>query len=424
MKTLRWWASLGLVLAAAAPLAAQLSSPSPRTLGLGGHSAATARRLEAVAVNPAGLGIPGQGGFSLALFPLTVRQTLGPLTLADVEEYAGKLVPREVKEDWLGRIEAEGGQRGSFGLEVTGLAMTVWRLGFQMTTLVAGEVNLAPDIAQVALFGNAGRTGSPEDLSLSGSLAKAYAVSTLAVSYAHPFRLAGGGALSVGATLKHSLGHALVLGREEGGVLQSDPIRVQLEFPIVALDEDDPSPVMGSGTGVDVGVQFKRGRLQVGAVVLNLWNGFAWDDTKLVYRPGSALFEEGASRTDFRKQPYGQAPAGVQALVEEMRFDPVVAVGGAWQVWPDLFVSADLRHRSGEGMGVGPENHVGVGVEYAGLGPLELRAGAAAVSGGLQLAGGLGLHFGPVGVSVAGAMLRGGGPDGNMAQVALIWGGR
>ncbi len=418
------WPALGLALLGGAPLAAQLSSPSPRTLGLGGNTTATARRLEAMSTNPAGLAMPGQGGFSLALLPLAVRETLGPLTLADVNAYAGKLVPHEVKEDWLGRIEAEGGQKGSFGVEVTELAFTAWRLGFQVSTLVAGELNLAPDIAQVALFGNAGRTGSPEDLSLSGSEAKAYAVSTLAASYAHPFALGDGTTMALGLTLKHSLGHALAVGREQGGVLQSDPIRVQLEFPMVALDEDDPTPVMGSGTGLDVGVQVRRGRLQVGAVVLNLLNTFAWDETKLVYRPGKALLEEDVSETDFEKQPYGQAPAAVRALVDDLTFGPVVAVGGAWELRPDLRLLGDLRHRTGEGMGVGPKSQAGVGVEYRGLGPLELRAGAAAVSDGFQLSGGLGLHLIPVGLSVAGAMIRGKGPDGNVAQVALVWGGR
>src|SRR5687768_18081631 len=75
-----------------APAAAQLGSASASTLGLAGNVTATARGLGAIAANPAGLGMPGSG-FTLTIFPVQVRPGLGPITMKDLSEFEGEVIP-------------------------------------------------------------------------------------------------------------------------------------------------------------------------------------------------------------------------------------------------------------------------------------------------------------------------------------------
>ncbi len=410
----------GLYQAGAA--SAQLAHASARTLGLGGNATATASRLEAISVNPAGLGMPG-AGFSLAVLPMTFRSALGPVSLKDINEVAGEVISPSVREAWLAEVFSSGGETGSAGGEITELAFTAGHFGFQMTTLLGADANLAPEVMEAVLFGNAGRTGTPADLSFSGSSANAFAVTTLGAGYGFPIKTAKG-SMALGATLKYSIGHALAVGREKGGSLQSDPIKVDVEFPSLVSGGDDYNAGNGgSGVGLDVGFQMQQDKLHLGAAVQNVFNTFAWDDANLEFRPGTALLEQGDNTTDFDAKPYASAPADLKAVVDDMKFDPALAVGAAYDVKPDFTLSADLRTRFGDGMSLTPKTQVGAGAEYRGIGPLHLRGGLAAVTGGFQLGGGASLILGPVNLSFAAAMLSG-DTEGSVGQFTLSFGGR
>lgn len=401
---------------------AQLAHASARTLGLGGLSTATASRLEAISVNPAGLGMPGSG-FSLSVLPMTFREALGPVALKDLNEVAGEVISSSVKEAWLARILEADGESGTAGGEITALAFTAGHFGFQMSTLLAADVELSPEVMEVVLYGNAGRTGTPANISFSGSSADAYAVTTLGASYGFPIKTAKG-SMALGATLKYSVGHALAVGREKGGSLQSDPIKVNVNFPILVSGGDDyDAGNGGSGVGVDVGFQMQRDQLRLGAAVQNLFNTFAWDEAMLEYRPGTATLQQGDNTTDFDPQSYAAAPADIKTAVDDLKFDPALAVGMAYDVKPDLTVSADARARFGDGMGLGPKTQFGAGAEYRGIDVLHLRGGLAAVTGGFQFGGGASLILGPVNLSFAGALLRG-DSDGSVGQFTLSFGGR
>ncbi|HSW28269.1 MAG TPA: DUF5723 family protein [Longimicrobiales bacterium] len=409
----------GLFQAGAA--SAQLAHASARTLGLGGNATATASRLEAISVNPAGLGMPG-AGFSLTVLPMTFRSALGPVSMKDLNEVAGEVISSSVKEAWLAEVLSSGGETGSVGGEITALAFTAGHFGFQMTTLLGADANLAPEVMEVVLYGNAGRTGTPANISFSGSEANAFAVTTLGAGYGLPIKTAKG-SMALGATLKYSVGHLLAVAREKGGSLQSDPIKVDVEFPSVVSGGDDYDGNGGSGVGLDVGFQMQRDKLHLGAAVQNLFNTFAWDDATLEFRPGTATLQQGDNNTDFDAKPYASAPADLKAVVDDMKFDPTLAVGGAYDVKPDFTLSADLRTRFGDGMSLTPKTQVGAGAEYRGIGPLHLRGGLAAVTGGFQLGGGASLILGPVNMSFAAAMLSG-DTEGSVGQFTLSFGGR
>ncbi|MCH7564823.1 MAG: conjugal transfer protein TraF [Gemmatimonadetes bacterium] len=405
-----------------APLPAQLANASATTIGLAGNHTATARGFAAISVNPAGLAMPGSG-FSLSLLPIQVRSGIDPINFSDLKDVEGTVISAATKEEWLSRVNTEGRQSGTFGVDVSELALTVGRLGLQLSTIVSATMNLAPDIVEAVLFGNAGRTGSPTDLSFSGSTLEGFAVTTAGLSLGVPINSATGG-MAIGATVKWSVGHGVAVARDQGGSFVSDPTRVTVNFPIVHTDEDDPEFNNGSGVGLDVGFMMTRDRMSFGVSVQNVFNTFAWKEETLRYRPGTADIQQGSSETDFEKQSYSAAPAALKATIEEMTFDPTVAVGGAYDVSEDFTVSADVRSRLGDGLALVPRFHLGAGAEYRGLRVLHLRGGAAIITDGFQLGGGASLVLGPVNFSAAVAVQTGDLEDTTFAQFVLSFGNR
>ncbi|NIR34826.1 MAG: hypothetical protein GWN07_12020, partial [Actinobacteria bacterium] len=174
-------ALLALVFAAA-PLSAQLPQASATALGMGYNTTASTRGFAAIANNPAGLGVDDSPGFSLAVPALAVQGGLGPVTLADLAEWEGRLVPASVKDEWLERVRESGGQSGPVLAGATPVALSVGSFGFQLSTQAGGEANLAPDLVELMLYGNAGRTGSAQDFDLEGSSLDGFILTTAAVA--------------------------------------------------------------------------------------------------------------------------------------------------------------------------------------------------------------------------------------------------
>src|SRR5689334_12247382 len=147
--------ALALVaVAAIAPNAeAQLASASAASLALGDNYTALARGFNAVAWNPANLGMPGNPMMS---FGFAGRGAAGmdPISLSDLSQYSGAMIPQTVLSNWLSRVQAQGGQSleadgsGSFGLSVGSLA-------FQLSTSAYERGKLSPDAVEVLLYGNA-----------------------------------------------------------------------------------------------------------------------------------------------------------------------------------------------------------------------------------------------------------------------------
>lgn len=400
---------------------AQLAAASASTLGLAGNVTARARGIGAISANPAGLGMPGSG-FTLALLPIQARPGLGPITLKDLKDFQGVDVPVATKQAWLDEVKTQGSQSGSAGAEVTEVALAMGRIGLQVSTIVGAQMSLAPDVVELLLFGNAGRIGSPVTTSLSGSSVEAFAISTVGGSFAIPLKSANGD-MAVGATLKYSAGHFMANGQVTSGSFTANPLEVKLTLPVITIPDSDADPVIGSGIGLDLGFQMHRGTFGLGAAVLNVVNTFKWKDDKLVYRPGTASWNQNSSTDDFDEQPFGNAPTSNRQLVDDMKFDPALAVGASLDLSEVLTVSADLQNRFGDGIELGPKFHLGAGGEYRGLKVLHVRAGAAAVTGGVELAGGASLVLGPVSLSGAAAK-RSGDIDTQMAQFTLSFGGR
>ena len=424
----RGFGALAALLMGASPSAAQLPGAGAAVLGTADAYTALARGFSAVGLNPAGLGMPDNPGFSLAFLPFRADQTLDPLTLADLADYGGRLLPASVKEGWLQEIASAGGQTGGGRVEVTALSFNAGRVGLQISTVGGGRSVLNDDAAELLLFGNAGRTGTPRDMDLSGSEVEGFAVTTLGIAVGLPLSRAWGAqgehALALGATAKYSVGHALALGQDAGSVLQSNPLEIEVAFPTLHSDPDEGATSRGSGVGLDLGAAWASGPWQAGAAVKNLFHTFEWRLASMVYRPGEALFNGEDNDSDFEERPASEAPVALRDRVAELTFRREVVLGGAYRAHPALTLTAEAGKRFGDGLDTGPESRLGVGLEYRPAPFLPLWGGVAAITDGYRLAGGMGLFVGPVQLSLAGSHQGGDAGTGTLAAFSLSFGGR
>ncbi|HEX6927163.1 MAG TPA: conjugal transfer protein TraF [Longimicrobiaceae bacterium] len=388
------WVVLALAFAAS-PLSAQLPNPAAGVLGMGGNQTAGVRGFSALSINPAGLGMPDGPSVSGSVATVRGSAGLGPIGLGDLADYDDSEVPHEVRERWLERIDRANGERGWAGGELTYLSVQMGGLAFQLSTTADIVADLGPGAAELLLFGNAGRTGEPAEIELTGSSLDVVAASTAALGYGRALVETEERAVAVGATLKYTVGHAMMTAMDLGGAASADPVQVAVEFPVVQSDENlglgDGD--RGSGVGLDAGVAWREGRFQAGLSVQNLFNTFSWDEDKLLFRPGTISLTSEERRTDFRARAYAEAPERVRARVRELGYSPVVAAGVGYEVGPQLYVSADVRQQVGDDRSPSPNTHVGAGAEYRPLPWLPVRGGAAAISDGYLFSGGLGLDL-------------------------------
>jgi hypothetical protein len=397
-------AAIGL-LATAAPAAGQLGSASAASLGMGEVRTPIARGFDAVASNPAGLAMPGSGGFTLALLPAVGGQGASPVTLRDVQRFEGRLVDDATKRLWSDRVRAAGAEHVDAGGDVTWLAMSVGRIGVQLSTSAHAVGSLTPDAVQALLFGNAGDTGDAGRYVLSGSEFTGMVTHTAAASYAQPFTFARGGHspmhLALGATVKYVRGLALAHGRETGGVLGDAPLELSVQFPVVSSTVDGAFDDNGHGIGLDLGAAWQSGRWRAGLAVQNVVSTFAWDASKFTYRKGTARFTSASSSSDFDERPLDQAPSEIASVLDRATFDPTIALGLAVQLPGNLLLGVDVRDRFGDAIDFTPKMVAGAGAEWRPLGWLPLRGGFAALSGGRQASGGAGVRLGAFGLDAA-----------------------
>lgn len=401
-----------------APLGAQLPQASAAALGMGYNTTASPRGFAAVANNPAGLGLPGSPGFSLAIPGLVAEAGFGPITLGDLVDWERRTVPVGVKEEWLARVVESGGQGGESGAAVTAVALNVGSVGLQISSRAGGAVAISPDAVELVLFGNAGRTGTERDFDLTGSTFDGYAMSTAALSWGFQ----ASRQMYLGVTGSYSIGSGLVVGRDGGSLLRSSPLSIEVDFPMLVPSEDW-SFNNGSGLGLDVGAVWVGPRMTVGATIQNIVNTFEWNLDGYSYVAGVARYEQGDSQSDFDEQPADDMPQSFRDIVEGLTPKPAFAVGIEMSPSPILRLAADVRKRSAEGLVFGPEFHLGVGAELRAISFLPLRTHLNVVTGGMQIGGGASLVLGPVNLS--GGIARRSGDFGaaTLGMLTLSFGG-
>lgn len=394
------------------PAAAQLASPSTAALGMGDNYIAAARGYSAISWNPANLGLSGNRGSSFQF--LTMRGLIGldPVTLTDIAEQGGELVPQNIKESWMNRIDAADGEQGTSGFDVNWLSLQIGNFGFQASTSGRAVANFSPGIARLIMFGNTDASGNPQTIDLSNSSLDLAGYSTGALGFALPIKLASPTSLvTFGVTGKYTIGHLLAMGDESTGSASADPTSVQLRFPVIHTpagdDEGGFDAQSGSGFGLDLGAAFQSGSLTLSGAVQNVVNTFEWDADKLFFREGSLLLNKDTTSSSFESEKLSVArartgadavPASLLTRIDNQKFKPVIALGAMYNVSQKLRATGDVRIGSDEGIQTGPATHAGAGLEYRLMSWLPLRVGAAYVkmseeNTGTQLGGGIGIDL-------------------------------
>lgn len=390
MKTTKFAAmALGLLLAA--PVTAQLPSASTAALGMGDNFTAAARGYHAIAWNPALLGLSGNPGASLALLPVRAIAGLDPISLKDFKDYQGVVVPASVKAQWLADVTAEGSEQGTGGVDASAIAVQIGRFGFQVGTRARAVANLGPGAVRLLLYGNTDENGNPQTIDLKDSRMNAFAATTVGGSFAIPI---GTGA-AFGITGKYTIGHLVLIGQDNGSSITSAPA-INLKFPTVTSATENGGLNNGSGFGIDLGFALQREKMTLSATVQNVMNTFKWKTDKLFFRPGEAVFNSTTKDSNFDETPYASAPQVLKQAIDDMKYKPTIGAGIALTPNDKLTLAADVRSRLGDGgIEENPKFHAGAGIEYKLASFLPLRAGAAAITGGFQYGGGLGLNLGP-----------------------------
>src|SRR5690606_15207896 len=115
---------------------------------------AAARGYGALAWNPALLASSQNLYASMTLLTTMGGARIGPIELSDIADYTDRLVPDDVKQDWLGRVAPGGSERGTVDADLTWGAAQIGRFGLQVTSSVRTTADLSRDVLQLILFGN------------------------------------------------------------------------------------------------------------------------------------------------------------------------------------------------------------------------------------------------------------------------------
>lgn len=437
-------------LLAPAMLSAQLPDPSARALGLGGAYTALARGYEAVFWNPAMLAATGGKSLTFGLPQLRVEVGSNTYTWRDFRDYANNTLDDADKQYLLDRISLD--DSALTIRTIVGIAPLSLSMGrFAVTIGSAGDMDLSVgrDAMELLFYGNARRSGPGEFFTAAGSRGAGWAATTVAGSFALPFRLSAG-RLSVGATYKMVIGNFIGRGEETASRFQVNPdfaARVAGHaiysdynpdsLPASADDVVGGTGKVGSGYGVDIGatMQFAGRNITLSAVVVNAFGSMTWDEDRLVYERTDALLEQDASGAvvDTRTTTLRLTPSQIasdptaatlrDALLAHAKFARVARVGLALRRGAASF-AADAQVRLSEGLDRRPLQAVSAGVEYRLLGILPFRAGVGWDFGeSLLLSAGTGIQLLGLNVDVSAASISGDIRPGAVlgVGVGLLW---
>ena len=377
----------------------QLPSASTAVLGTANNYTALARGFTAIAVNPAGLGMPGNPGFSLTFLPVQAQAGLNAISVADIAAFDGLKIPVATKEEWLQSVINEGSLAAQAGLTVTELALSAGPIGLQISSVAQMDASLGPDAVELALFGNAGRTGTPRDMDLEGTSGDGWAATTAALAFGLPLPGVNikGGSFAAGATLKYTVGHVVAAVRDQGSMITADPIGIDIVLASIAPVPDTFNAKNGTGMGLDLGVAWEGSIWTLSAALQNVFNSFQWELDDHAYRPGTIVADADSTVNDFDPISVASAPAVLRNELLVQRFGTALNLGAAYRRSDRLVMTADLRIGGGDTLVQGVGSHIEVGAEFRLLPFLPLRGGFSRVSGGaIHLAAGLGLELGPV----------------------------
>lgn len=401
-------AFLGLVVPAA--LAAQLPRATGRSVGMVHSATAAARGYEAIAWNPALLGMPDRPSFSLNVIQATAGSWSNAFDAGDVLKYEGDTLTTADKDTILAKIPDGSPMTLGLGVDATGIALTVRNFGFMIAGRGAAEGRVSRDFAELILYGNLQRraVGNPP-FTADSSAAAGWAGGTVAASFALPIGVPTGH-LAVGATVKVTQGAIIAGVQDLGSMLQTNPFVGEARAHLL-YTHPDSSLWNGFGVGADLGVAYDLiSGVRLGLAIENAVSSMSWDEDALLYqRREYRLEQQGDVYADsviseIEETPFDETDP-IQAalrdsLVGRSTFPTRVRAGAMLRVGPVL-LAGDAMVRLKRGLVSEESRRVSAAAELP-LSVVALRGGLATdLETGVTFGGGLGVKGGPLRVDLA-----------------------
>jgi len=421
---------IAVALLAPVTAAAQIPETSARALGMGSAYTLLAEGFEAAEWNPAVLAASHRPGFSIGLPAGSMEFGSNSWGFSDFRRYSGRALSDADKQALLDMVDTTLVVRGIVGVAPLGLSIGPFALS--VSTAASTEAGLGRDAVELALFGNASRSGAGQYFTAAGSGARGWSATTIAGSFAMPVSTPLG-RLALGVTGKKIFGHGLGLARETSSQLQVNPQfaataaghAIYTAYPD-SFSVEGPGDLLGgtgtpgSGFALDVGgvLELAGRRLTIGAVLVNVIGGMSWDEGRLRYERSAQAVTQQPDGTVIDSDQHltldGAAIDGdpvarglKDSLMARSDFSRLARVGVTMSLG-GITLAGDAQVRLSRGLDEQPQQVVRAGAEYVLLGFLPLRAGIGSdFAETLMLSAGSGLHLGPVHLDVGVANLSG-----------------
>jgi len=432
----------GVLVALPASLAAQSGQSSARAVGMGGSLTAAAVGYEAIAWNPALLGMPGYPAFSINILQagLTSRSNvLGPSELWSY--YTSDSLTLEDKNAILDKVRATSDSTFLVGAlaDVMLIGVTVGNFGVALSgTAADGSIAVSDDAVELMLIGNTERRAPGEQYLGSGTQGSEISAATLAFSWGQGFSVPVGH-LAVGVTAKLRRGIFAARGENLDSYVQNAPnFEARAGAQVLYFDPDSALNNgfglgwgnNGSGFGLDLGAAYDfASGIRIAAAVQDLFSTMSWKDENLRYVRQEYLLQQSADGSTYVDstisdvdQPYDSADATQLALRDSLfggnPFATKLRLGAQLTAGPVL-LAGDAQFELSDGIVPGANQRLSVGAELP-LSVVRVRGGlATAFDGGFTLSGGLGFKLGPVRLDVAAATTPGGDRKGFTVATGL-----
>lgn len=267
-----------LILVMAASLQIASGSYEPRTMAMAGANLVRARGVEGSLMNPANLGMDGNGGLNIKLFYIGAMAGNNSFDLSDYKRINGAFLDEGDKKTLLEDIPSSG-FKASSDLNALLLGLSVGRAALTVDMRSAESLHLPKDMFSLALFGNElNRTYS---LGMT-DMGDVWTVAATTLSYGQPIKTGVFKKMAVGIGIKHLMGINYVkaggsmdMTTTGSGFTNSGVIEI-LTAGESAYDTRRLN-MNGSGFAADIGLTCQMNdHWSFGAALMNLSNGITW----------------------------------------------------------------------------------------------------------------------------------------------------
>ncbi len=331
MQNVRSIVGLTALLAAAAPLSAQLPTGA-KAIGMGGAFVATARGHESLFLNPANLGLSGTPYWSIAFPQVGLGSTLLGMRFEDMPDVINYDDVEQTRKDEILSAIPESGTEMRFDAKLPLFSVSNRRFALGVAYGMTGEHSLGRGLAELVINGyQEGRT----DYSVGRTVGSRATYLDVAAGFGRKL-----GPVSVGVAGHYYRG--LTLMRSKLFEPRFDLAAQDFQMDYVGVQSRG-----GQGYGVDVGMALEPVKsLTVSAAVSNAYSKMTWNEnlrsrtatltkSDLVGDPDALLvFKDRYERSEDDLDPSAaslEVIATAQGLYRQAYFPTVLRAGAAWK---------------------------------------------------------------------------------------------